>query len=253
MRMPKKDKKNIHFCTFYQIIDIFNCLAKDVFMSRSPEPKSITNRVVQDLRRSIIVGDFKPGEKLKIDTLKERLQVGASPIREALSLLTSDHLVERMDQRGFRVAPATKAHFEELLKTRCWLEGLALRESIATGSTEWEEAVVIALHRLSRKDRQLSVDPDAEDSWEALHKEFHMALIAGCESSILQRFCSQLYDQNIRYRYLVAKKANYQSRDVSLEHADIVEAALNRDADLAVSRLTDHYRKTGTFFSSLYD
>jgi GntR family carbon starvation induced transcriptional regulator len=222
-------------------------------MRRPAEPKSITNRVVHSLRRSIIVGDFKPGEKLKIDALKERLQVGASPIREALSLLTSDHLVERMDQRGFRVAPATKAHFEELLKTRCWLEGMALRESIAAGSTEWEEAVVLAHHRLSRKDRQLSVDPEAEDSWEALHKQFHLALIAGSGSSILERFCAQLYDQNIRYRYLVAKKSTYRSRDVSLEHADIVDAALDRDADLAVSRLTDHYRKTGTFFSSLYD
>jgi len=222
-------------------------------MRQPAEAKSITNRVVLSLRRAIIVGEFEPGEKLKIDTLKARLQVGASPIREALSLLTSDHLVERMDQRGFRVAPATKEHFEELLKTRCWLEGMALRESVAAGGTEWEEAVVLAHHRLSRQDRQVSTDPEAEDSWEALHKRFHMALIAGSGSSILERFCSQLYDQNIRYRYLAGKKADYRSRDVSLEHADIVEAALNRDADLAVARLTDHYRKTGTFFSSLYD
>ena len=60
---------------------------------------SSTQRVFVELRDRIIQGDIAPGERLKVDSLKTLLNVGATPIREALSLLTSDQLVERLDQR----------------------------------------------------------------------------------------------------------------------------------------------------------
>ena len=62
---------------------------------------SATQKTYQALRGLIVTGAIKPGEKLKIEGLRQRLSTGASPIREALSLLTSDNLVERIDQRGF--------------------------------------------------------------------------------------------------------------------------------------------------------
>ncbi len=49
-------------------------------------------------------GRLAPGAKLKIELLQERYQVGATPLREALSLLCATGLVERIEQRGFRVA-----------------------------------------------------------------------------------------------------------------------------------------------------
>ena len=51
---------------------------------------SVTQRTYQTLRKLIVTGVLKPGEKLKIEGLKKKLDTGASPIREALSLLTSD-------------------------------------------------------------------------------------------------------------------------------------------------------------------
>jgi len=59
----------------------------------------------------IVKGAIEPGAKLKIDGLRELLDTGASPIREALSLLTSDNLVERIDQRGFRSAQVSAEDF----------------------------------------------------------------------------------------------------------------------------------------------
>ena len=91
---------------------------------------SATQQAYRRLRHLIVTGDLKPGEKLKIEVLRKRLDTGASPIREALSLLTSDQLVERLDQRGFRVAQTSRAQFDEILKLRCQLEVLALKESI---------------------------------------------------------------------------------------------------------------------------
>ncbi len=230
-------------------------MANDALLQARPSgaPVSITSRVAAELRRRIILGDLRPGEKLKIDELRRQLDTGASPIREALSLLTSDQLVERIDQRGFRVASASAAHFNDILRTRRWLEERALREAIANGGREWEEGLVLAHHRLTRAPRDGAADPETPGSWEALHKTFHMALLGTDGSPILHRFCSQLYDLNVRYRYLAARTKSYGARDVSTEHAEVVDAALDRDADLAVARLLAHYGRTGDFLTDQFD
>jgi DNA-binding GntR family transcriptional regulator len=209
--------------------------------------ESMTSRAYSKIKHDIISGTLTPGQKLKIETLRKDYDVGTSPIREALSLLTSDHFVERIDQRGFRVAPVSETEFEELLKTRCWLEERAIRESIANATTEWEEQVVLANYRLSRIPRSDSADHFvANADWELAHKHFHQTLISQCGSSLLLKFCGQLYDQNIRYRQLSGSKA-YPSRDVAEEHSSICDAVLAKDADLAAKLLVSHYNNTSKF------
>jgi len=212
-------------------------------------PTSLTSQTYQCIHDMIIRGDLSPGQKLKIETLRNNLGAGASPIREALSLLTSDHLVERIEQRGFRVALVSGDAFRELLKTRCWIEERALRESIEHGDAQWEENIVLANHRLNRTPR--STDNHsyvANTEWEPQHKQFHMALLSACGSSILLRFCDQLYDQNIRYRNLSGTVA-YSKRNTNDEHKHIVKLVLDRNADAAVEALIDHYTTTGQFLS----
>ena len=211
---------------------------------------SITAQVVEQLRGDILAGRLAPGSKLKIEELRNRYGVGASPIREGLSLLVSDGLVDRLHQRGFRVKPASLGAFVELLKTREWLEERALRESIAAGDSQWEEQVLLAHHRLKRQPRWLTSDAGvSNEKWETLHKAFHLALISASGSSIMTRYCEQLYDQNVRYRQLAAAGRS-GTRAVDTEHADLCEAVVRRDADRAVQLLLSHYRTTGESLSA---
>ncbi len=216
-------------------------------MGPDGQTTSVTVQVYGKARADILTGVLEPGQKLKIDELRQAYGSGSSPIREALSLLTSDGLVERVDQRGFRVALVSAEGFDELLTTRCWLEDRALSESIAHGGKEWEERVVLAEYRLSREERSISKNAFiANQDWESCHKNFHMALISACGSSILLNFCNQLYDQNVRYRHLAGKVA-YPKRNIAKEHRAIMQAALDRDTESAVAYLLDHYRETGAF------
>lgn len=207
---------------------------------------SATQQAYQALRRMIVTAELKPGEKLKINHLKTKLDTGTSPIREALSLLTSDQLVERIDQRGFRTAEANRKNFEEILALRCSLEDMALRQSIAQADNEWEENLVLSHHRMVRESQN-----NPED-FEQYHKAFHTALLVNCNSPILLKFCSQLYDLNVRYRYLAGQSSNYRTRDVSDEHQGILQAAVDRDTETASKRLLDHYRQTGVFLAVLF-
>lgn len=207
--------------------------------------QSTTQRAYLALRDAILSGEIAPGEKLKVETLKNTYDTGASPVREALSLLTSDQLVERRDQRGFRVAKASKEQFEEILNLRCKLEDLALRTSFEKSTKAWEDKLVLSHHHMCR------VQQEPTPIFEQHHKAFHMALIDACDSPILLRFCDQLYSLNVRYRNLASKSVDYAKRDVVEEHKNIFEAAIERDADRASDLLTAHYRTTGFYLVNL--
>lgn len=203
---------------------------------------SATRAAYLTLREMILVGKLPAGQKLKIEQLRTLLGLGASPVREALSLLTSDMLVERIDQRGFRAAPASIANFEEILMLRSTLEDMALRQSIARATAEWEERLVLSNHKMKRH--------AGTEIFEDAHKLFHMTLLSNADSPMLERYCSQLYDLNIRYRYLAAGGASYQSRDIAAEHEDIFDAAVRGDAEGASVALLSHYRLTGEYLKT---
>jgi GntR family transcriptional regulator, carbon starvation induced regulator len=207
-------------------------------------PKTIATAVYRTIREDILRGLLAPGAKLRVDEVCARYETSGSPVREALTRLASEGLVTRHDQRGFFVAAATIEELRELVKTRCWLETLALRESIADATQAWEEGIVLAGHRLSTAKRSLSETSYAVNpQWEALHAAFHDALIANCGSRTLLQFCVDLRERADRYRQLAAATA-YPKRNEGVEHAEIQAAALARDADRATDLLARHYRRT---------
>ena len=196
------------------------------------------------LRTDLLGGTLEPGGRLPIEALSERYFVGQTPLREALNRLVADGLVERREQRGFAVAGISGDDLTEITQTRCWLEEIALRQSIAMRTLEWEESVVLAHHRLARTPRSLS-ENQFEDNpeWEPRHRAFHRSLISGCGSRWLLSFCEQLADQHYRYRRLSAPRA-FTKRGVKSEHQLLMEAAIEGRVDAAVLLLHGHFRRT---------
>src|SRR5450631_2660052 len=176
--------------------------------------------------------------------LTEMYQTGQTPLREALNRLTADGLVECREQRGFYVANISRNELVELTKTRCWVESLALRESMAASTPQWEELLLLAEHRLGRAPRSLHTEHFEDNpEWERLHRAFHRTLIGNCGSQTLIAFCGQLADQLYRYRRLSIQKA-FPSRHVADEHQAIMSTVLSGRADDAVALLTAHYQQT---------
>jgi DNA-binding GntR family transcriptional regulator len=197
------------------------------------------------LRTDLLRGALEPGSRLAMEALATRYDTSTTPLREALSRLVADGLVERRELRGFAVANVSAEDLAEITKVRCQLEEIALRESIAARDQAWEEAVAFAYHRLSRTPRSLAENRFEDNpDWEPRHRAFHRALIAGCGSRWLLGFCDQLADQHQRYRRLSAARA-YRTRPVSNEHRAIMDAALDGRADQAVALLRAHIERTG--------
>lgn len=200
--------------------------------------------VYEQLRADITHGVLEPGAKLRVQAMCLRYGVGASPLREALSRLSAERLVERTDQRGFRVATIDWDELPGLTRNRIQLESLALEESIAARDAEWEHGLALLVHQLSRTPRSLAEDhyvPNPE--WEALHRDFHRALLMRSPSRWLRAFCDTLMDEAYRYRQLAAGQA-FGSRSEHDEHVAIFHAAINGDAAQAQRLLADHYLRT---------
>lgn len=210
---------------------------------------TLASSVYDRLRGDILRGELTPGQKLRLESLRDRYGAGSSPIREALNRLSSDGLVIREDQKGFRVADVSGDDLSELIRTRCWIEEVALRESIANGGTEWEEGIVLAFHRLSRVPQSASDDGYAVNpEWEERHRDFHRSLISACGSRLLLQYCEQLMALSDRYR-LLAIRVSYPARDEEAEHKAIMEAALDRNTAEAVKLLHSHFTFTSEIIS----
>lgn len=203
---------------------------------------TIASSVYEVLLQDIVQGKLRPGQKLHLHTLKNDYNVGNSPLREALNRLSANGMVVREENKGFHVSPASVEELQELVKTRCWLEEIALRESIKAADDEYDERIVLAYHRLckaSQKESQGVISPELE----ARHSQFHQALLSNCDSKLLEGYCSQLREQTLRYRNLAAVIA-YRESNEEKEHQAIQDAIFERNADEAVKLLHAHYHMT---------
>ncbi|NMG64729.1 FCD domain-containing protein [Azoarcus indigens] len=208
------------------------------------EPKTLVEGAYHRLRRDIIEGVHPPGEKLRVEHLKDQYEVGAGTLREALLLLVTDALVVAQGQRGFRVAPISVADFEDITRTRVLLETEALRQSISLGDDAWEADLVAAFHRLSRAEQKLADhDTGTTEEWELRNRAFHEALIAASPSRWIRHFQHILYQQSERYRRISLFRQPIV-RDIHAEHQAIFDATLARDATRATSILTEHILRT---------
>jgi len=215
--------------------------------TRQASPETQATAVYRRLRADILDGRLAPGVRLKVQQLSVAYGAGPAPLREALAQLAAEGLARRIEQRGFRVADADLAGFAGLIRTRCLVEALALRESIARGDAAWEDGVAASVQRLSRLPRSLEAGRFvANPAWEAAHRTFHAALIAGCAAPPLLAFCERLREEADRYRAL-ANAVAYPHRDVAAEHAALADAALDRDAERAAALLAQHLGSTGEF------
>ena len=212
--------------------------------SKSPAGATAASTLYDQMRTDVLDGRLEPGRKLQIEALSELYSVGQTPLREALNRLTSDGLVERRENRGFAVTSISAADLIEITKTRCWLEQIAVRESIGAKSEQWEEQLVLAYHRLSKTPRSLSTEQyESNPEWEERHRAFHRVLISACGSRWLLLFCDQLADQLYRYRQLSVRRAFPKRQEID-EHRAILDAALAGDVATVVGYVNAHYRKT---------
>lgn len=207
-------------------------------------PKTLADAAYARLRQEIIEGRFAAGARLRVEHLSEEYELGATPLREALSRLAAERLVDVIGQRGFRVAPMSLAELDDITEMRVLLEARAVEASVKHGGLDWEAQVVATHHAIARLDTHFKAgDTSFFAEYEIRNAEFHDALVAACGSKKLLEMRGVLFDQHRRYRFMALAERDPQ-RNIPKEHRLIVAAALERNAERANKLISTHIRAT---------
>ena len=158
-------------------------------------PISRIEWVEEQLRRAILNGDLKPGERLLTAQLSERFSVSPTPLREALHRFAGEGLVEFVPQRGARVTALSLEDSAELTQLRLLLEPVAVADAIGHSTKEWRTAVSAASSELLK--RWAAAPHDARASGNA-YRELYAELTSTCTSTRLRHYTAVIRDQDAR-------------------------------------------------------
>jgi len=202
------------------------------------EAETAGARAYRLIRADILLNALAPGQKLRLDALRDAYGAGIGTLREVLGRLVAERFVVAEGQRGFEVARFSAAELRELANLRLLLEGHALAQAFRAGDVEWEARVVAAHHKLSQMEERLGAgDAAALDAWRRFDSQFHRTLISACGSRTLMATHAAVFDRYQRYQN---RALGFRGAIAVTEHAALRDAALKRDAAAAREVLATH-------------
>ncbi|WP_070971706.1 GntR family transcriptional regulator [Vibrio sonorensis] len=164
---------------------------------------TLTGKVANLIRRDILMGELKPGQKLVVSDLKDRYQLGASPIREALVQLSWNQYVELAPQKGCWVTELTNDHLNDLFNSAYIVAGTLLPQAAESANEEWELELLTSYHKLAR------IQCGHSQQWQEMeekHYQFILALNNAAKNTSMKRFFDELLNQIRRYYYACGKQ-----------------------------------------------
>ncbi len=192
--------------------------------------------VYQQLRKSIINGEYAPGARLVIDQVAAELGVSQIPIREAVRQLESD---------GFLITePYTGTTVTEI-NANLIFEIFALLESmeIICGRAACQRINNEELDKLAALVDQMDASVTNPEKWTCLNKEFHLAMGEYSRSFLAKEMLRKTLDHWDRLRFHYLKDVFcLRIKDAQREHRQIIEALRARDPDGVEALLRTHDR-----------
>lgn len=202
--------------------------------TRTPATTPAREAVVGSIRRAIVVGDLKPGDKLTEVPLAASLDVSRATLREALALLVQDGLLVQEPYRGFSVTSLSPGALRDIAATRVPLDLIAVHGILAEGH---EHRVGLLLEAWEQFDRR-AFDPDPLVQHEA-HVDFHHGLWAASENSMLLRLWP-VTEAMSTIALAQDQAAHHDPARAHRFHRQLVDAIVSRDLPLIEQRLHEH-------------
>jgi DNA-binding GntR family transcriptional regulator len=201
------------------------------------------------LHEKIISGAYKPGDWLRQDDIATQLGVSMTPVREALDLLVSAGLAERVPYRGVRVREMSTKDVVEAYGLRMVLEAVIAQEAARNITPEQVNALETILEKMKKHETLQDVSSERQSS-----REFHTTVAEATRNELLIKLYAivtnafpdwLLYEALFRYPELLADSmlSTYH------EHVAIVDALEKRDGELAMRKSIEHLMESGKWLA----
>ena len=196
-----------------------------------PDPRSLAEKAYQILVRKIIRLELDPGEPLAEKTLIEELEIGRTPIREALQRLAVEGLVVHMPNRGMFVTEVNATNAQHIYEFRSLIEGQAARLA-ASRASDKEIRDLTALH-LALVD---ATEDDDIDRYVDCDRQFYSVLARAAQNIYLAEVIPRLFNLHLRLWFMISERVGGW-HDIARAHEemtkDVVDAIARREPDEA--------------------
>jgi len=177
------------------------------------------NKIYVELRRAIIMGRRKPGERLDIEEIAYNYNTSVTPVRDALQMLCQEGLVIIKPRSGYFVAQITLKELRDMLELRKILE-LAAVERAA------ERATAEQIEQLRRVHAGYTGDDDESyDRYTDENRHFHYLLADAAGNHELAEMLGHLMDRLARYMVI-----RHAGKSQEITHMRLVDALARHDA-----------------------
>ena len=202
-------------------------------MPRDAVDNTLKNKIYKELRRSIIMGQRSPGEKINIGQIARRYGTSITPIREALQMLNQEGLVTIKPRSGYLVTQLTLRQLRDLLGLRQILELAAVEQAVDQITEEQLEEL---------ENVYAGYTGDDDESYERYTNEnrrFHCLIAKATGNHELAEMLGHLHDRLARFMVL-----RHAGETMQYSHARIVEALRARDSEAARRAILDELTDT---------
>lgn len=195
--------------------------------------------VFNTLRKAILDGTIKPGERLMEVHLANRLGVSRTPIREAIRKLELEGLVVMMPRRGAIVAKISEKSLQDVLEVRRSLDVLIAELACERITKEQLEELKKAVKVF--EDTTKTVDHSEKNTAELAKADvrFHDILMEATGNMRLKSLVNNLAEQMYRYRFVYLMDESKHGNLID-EHRAIYDAVAKRDKAVAAKAARVH-------------
>lgn len=191
------------------------------------------NKIYRELRRTIIMGHRKAGERLDIEHLCHQYDTSITPVRDALQMLSQEGLITIRPRSGYFVTRITLKELRDMLEMREILE-LAVLDRAAARITSEQIAALRRVHAGYTGD-----DDESYDRYTDENRRFHYLLAQASGNQELADTLGHLHDRLARY--MVMRHAGQTQED---GHMQILNALQSNDLPAARQLLLEEIRSS---------
>ena len=185
------------------------------------------------IKRSILAGELKPGEKVNVSQLAEKYNISRTPLREALRQLQIEGLLVQ-DHLGLSVVKLEESDFNDLYECRLMLEptitGLILK-TITDKELEEIKIILVDAERAFEEGNHLQLLE--------LNAQFHDRLLEASPNKRALHLLQQVRSFLLLYRANILKN-NEHNREILKEHRQILNALIARDEESVIRNVKIH-------------
>lgn len=205
-------------------------------MPETQKTNTSKTKIYRELRRSIILGHLKPGEKVNLEDLAAKHQTSVTPVREALQMLAQEELITAKPHQGYFVSQITFKELTDLLELRQILE-LAAIEMAAPKISAQQLDELESIHETVVTGETGNYERAVEEN-----RRFHYLIALASGNKELAEYLGRVHDRLARFFVRIHSPEEVESR-----HNLLIQALRSHDAALSRETLLAEINETRDF------